>query len=117
MRNILIPLATLGFLLLGGCQGSGAVKPDTAASPAAPPAAEAAKPALSAEAQQALSKAEADVKEGKAQKSLWTTAEDALKKAHEAAAKGDSAATLKLSKTASEQARLGLEQKNYPLTK
>lgn len=109
MRNTLIPLATLGLLLLGGCQ-SGAVKPDT-------PVAEAAKPALSEEARLSLNKAEADVKEAKAQKVLWTTAEQALEKAQEAAAKGDSTATLKFSKTASDQARLGLEQKNYPLTK
>lgn len=111
MRNFMIQLAIFGSLLLGGCQGNGvAVKPDM-------PAAEAAKPALSDEARQALGKAEADVKEAKAQKALWTTAEASLKKAQEAAAKGDGAATLKFSKTASEQARLGLEQKNYPSTK
>lgn len=109
MRNILIPLAVLGLLLLGGCQSGGA-KPDT-------PVAEATKPALSEEARLSLNKAEVDVKEAEAQKALWTTAEQALKKAQEAAAKGDSAATLKFSKTASDQARLGLEQKNYPLTK
>lgn len=111
MRNFVIALAALGALLLGGCQGNGAaVKPGA-------PTAEAAKPALSDEARQALGKAETDVKEAKAQKALWTTAEAALKKAQEAAAKGDSAAVLKFSKTASEQARLGLEQKNYPSTK
>ncbi|MBZ0094796.1 MAG: hypothetical protein K8H75_05355 [Sulfuricella sp.] len=95
--------------MLGGCQSSGTAKPDSAA--------EAAKPALPEEARQALAKAEADVKEAKAQSALWTTAQDALKKAQEAAAKGDSAATLKFSKTASEHARLGLAQKGYPLTK
>lgn len=111
MRNFMIPFVAFGALLLGGCQGNGAVvKPDM-------PAVEAAKPALSNEARQALGKAEADIKEAKAQKALWTTAEAALKKAQEAAAKGDSAATLKFSRTASEQARLGLEQKNYPSTK
>lgn len=110
MHKILIALATFGVALLAGCQGSSAVKPEA-------PAAEAAKPALSDEAKQALAKAEADVKEAKAQKSLWTTAEDSLKKAKDAAAKGDSAATLKFSKTASEQARLGLSQKSYPSTK
>ena len=115
MRNTFIPIMTLGFLLLGGCQSSGTAKPDSSAAVA--PVAEAAKPALSDEARQALAKAEADVKEAKTQMALWTTAEDALKKAQEAAAKGDSAATLKFSKTASEQARLGLTQKSYPLTK
>lgn len=113
MRNILISIISFGFLLLGGCQGGGPAKPD----PSAAPAAEAAKPAFSEEARQALAKAEADIKEAKAQRALWTTAEDALKKAQEAAAKGDSAATLKFSKAASEYARLGLMQKTYPLTK
>lgn len=111
MRNTLITIIAFGFLLLGGCQSSGTAKSDS------PAAAEPAKPALSEEARQALAKAEADVKEVKAQKALWTTAEDALKKAQEAAAKGDSAATLKFSKTAIEHARLGLVQKSYPLTK
>lgn len=114
MRNILIPIATLGFLLLGGCQGGVAVKPEA---PAVTEPAEAAKPALSDEAKNALAKAEADVKEAKAKKALWTTADAALKKAQEAATKGDSAATLKFAKTASDQARLGLEQMNYPLAK
>lgn len=115
MRNTLITIVTFGFLLLGGCQSSGTAKPDLPA--AATPVAEAAKPALPEEARQALAKAEADVKEAKNQNALWTTAQDALKKAQEAAAKGDSAATLNFSKTASEHARLGLAQKGYPLTK
>lgn len=110
MRNTLISLATLGFLLLGGCQSTA---PVTAEAPAASPA----KPALSDEAKQALAKAEADIKEAKAQGALWTTAADALKKAQDAATKGDSAATLKFAKTASEHAGLGLKQKAYPLTK
>lgn len=113
MRNTFITIIAFGSLLLSGCQSGGTTKTDSSA---ASPAAEAAKPALSEEARQALAKAEADVKEAKAQKSLWTTAEDALTKAKEAAAKGDSAATLKFSKTASEHARMGLTQKSYPLT-
>lgn len=114
MRNIPITIITFGFLLLGGCQSSGTAKSEPAS---AAPAVEAAKLVLSEEALQALAKAETDVKEAKVQKALWTTAEDALKKAQEAAAKGDSAATLKFSKTASEHARLGLMQNTYPLTK
>lgn len=115
MRNTLVTIITFSFLLLGGCQSSGTAKSDS--STTAIPTAEAAKPAISDEARQALAKAEADVKEAKSQKALWTTARDALKKAQEAAAKGDSVATLKFSKTASEHARLGLMQKTYPLTK
>ncbi|BAN35108.1 hypothetical protein SCD_n01279 [Sulfuricella denitrificans skB26] len=118
MRNTLITIITFGFMLLSGCQSSGTAKPDSsaAATPVVTPATEAAKPALSEEAKQALAKAEADVKEAKAQKSLWTTAEDALKKAKEAATKGDSAATLKFAKSASELASLAVAQKSYPLT-
>jgi murein lipoprotein len=115
MRNALITTITFSFLLLGGCQSNGTTKPDSSA--AAAPTVEAAKPTLSDEARQALTKAEADIKEAEKQQALWTTAEGALKKAQEAAAKGDSAATLKFSKIASNLARLGLNQKNYPLTK
>ncbi|MEW5944068.1 MAG: hypothetical protein AB1710_09510 [Pseudomonadota bacterium] len=71
---------------------------------------------LSDEASQALAKAEADVKEARAQKALWTTAADALKNAREAAEEGDSAAVIKFSATASEHARLGIGQTKYPLT-
>ncbi|MDD5241246.1 MAG: hypothetical protein PHG47_05915 [Sulfuricella sp.] len=110
MYNKFIPLAILCSLLLGGCQGSGAVKPEAVTS-------EAAKPALSEEARQALAKAEADIKEARTKKALWTTAENSLKKAKEAATKADSAAVLKHAKAASEQARLGLAQLSYPPAK
>ena len=103
MRNTIIPIITIGFLLLG--------------TPAIADQAAAAATSVSDEASQALSKALADVKQAKAKGSLWTTTEDALKKAKEAAAKGDSTTTLKLSKTASEQAHLSVEQLKYPLTK
>jgi hypothetical protein len=103
MRNTIIPIITIGFLLLG--------------TPAVADQAAAAATTVSEEASQALSKAEADVKEAKGKGSLWTTTSANLKKAKEAAAKGDSAATLKLSKSVSEQAYLSLEQLNYPLTK
>lgn len=72
--------------------------------------------ALSDEASQALGKAEADVKEAQAQKGLWATAADALKKAKEAAEEANSAAVIKFSGTASEHARLGIAQTKYPLT-
>lgn len=103
MRNTIIPIITIAFLLLG--------------TPAVADQAAAAATPVSEEASQSLSKAEADVKQAKSKGSLWTTTADALKKAKEAAAKGDSSATLKLSKTASEQAHLSIEQLKYPLTK
>ncbi len=73
-------------------------------------------PALSDEAKQALSKAEADVKEAQTKKALWTTAQDALKKAKEAAGKGDNATVIHESHKASEQAQLGIKQLSYPPT-
>ncbi len=74
----------------------------------------AAAPPLSPAAEQALAKARADVQSAVVHKSLWTTAEEALKKAQEAAAKGDSNEVLKQSAIASEQALLGIEQTRYP---
>jgi hypothetical protein len=73
-----------------------------------------AKAAISAEAQAALSAAQADVKTAKAKNALWTTADNALKAAEAAAGKGDSATVLKDSKVASDQAKKGLAQLNYP---
>lgn len=111
MRNMMIAITISSLFLIVGCQGNAPVKPEA-------PVAEAAKPApISDEAKQALAKAEADVKSAKAQKSLWTSSEKALKSAQEAAAKGDSATTLKFAKIASEQAKLAVEQKNYPSTR
>lgn len=102
-KQILIAAALAGMLSLAGCQS-------------APPAASApAKVTLSDEAQIALAWAESDVKSARAEGALWTTADDALKAAKEAAAKGDSAAVIKESKTASAHAKLGLEQKKLPL--
>jgi len=70
---------------------------------------------ISQAAADALANAEADVKAAIAAKSLWTTADEALKRAREAAAKDDSAEVIKQSAIASEQARLGIEQTRYPL--
>lgn len=76
----------------------------------------AAKPTLSDEAQQALARAEADVKQARAAYALWTTADGAMRKAREAADTGDSDTVIAQSRIASEQAKLGLAQKNYPTT-
>lgn len=102
MHKLLIALAS-AVVLLVGCQGGAAVKSDSAA-----------KAAISDEANKALVQAEADVKAAKAAGHLWTTADQALKDAKEAAAKGDSAAVIKNAKTASEQAKLGAGQASYP---
>ena len=101
MQKHLLIAAVAGMLSLAGCQS-------------APPAP--AKPALNDEAQIALAWAESDVKTAQSQGALWTTAENALKAAKEAAAKGDSAAVVKNAKNASTFAKLGIEQKKLPLT-
>jgi flagellar basal body L-ring protein FlgH len=102
-NKILIALLAAGVVTLAGCE-SAPMK-----------SAEGGKPELSVEAKEALAKAEADVKAADAKKALWTTAENALKAAKAAAGKGDSATVIKDSKTASEQANLGMEQKAYPV--
>lgn len=73
-------------------------------------------PLLSQEARQALATAEADWQRAKAAFALWTTADLAYENAKVAAMAGDSAAVIKYATRASELARLGLAQKDYPST-
>ena len=108
MQKSLLAAVAAGLLTLSACQ--------TTPAPAPAPA-PAAKAALSDAAKTALSSAEADVKEAAKADAVWTTASDALKKAKEAAEQGDSEATIKLAKTASAQAKLGIGQSKYPLVK
>ena len=109
MSKVLLALTSVALLGLSGCADLQSTKP--AEKPAA------AKPALSAEAQAALSAAQADVKAAKAQNALWTTAEAALKAAEGAAEKGDSATVLKQAKLASDHVKKGMAQLNYPTLK
>jgi murein lipoprotein len=102
-KQILIALAAAGVLSLTACQTTPAGGEKSAGG------------TVSAEAQAALSKAEADVKAANAKKALWTNADDALKAAKDAAAKGDSDGAMKNAKKASEFAKMGMEQKAYPL--
>lgn len=102
MRNTLLALTAASLMTLGGC-ASQTTTP-------APKAAEAAKPAISADAQAALSAAQAAAKDAKAKGALWTTAENALKAAEAAAEKGDSEGVIKNAKTASDHVKMGLEQ-------
>lgn len=113
MSKVLLALTSVALLGLSGCADLYINKPGGAPTKSA----EAAKPALSAEAQAALTAAQADVKAAKAKNALWTTAEDALKEAESAAEKGDSAAVIKASALASSQVSKGLAQLNYPLLK
>lgn len=107
MNKTLIALAATGLLTLAGCAGS---------MDSGQPAKLAATPALSAEAQTALTQAEADVAAAKKQKALWTTADKALKSAQEAAKAADNAAVMKNAKIASADAKLGIAQLKYPTT-
>lgn len=107
MHKLILALAAAGLMAVGGCASTGTNSTTRAAN-------EPTKSALSDEAKKALADAEADVKAAKAKEALWTTAEDALKKAQEASKKGDSAETVKQAKYASGQAKLGIEQKTYP---
>lgn len=102
-KQIFITLAAAGLLTLAGCQS-------------APTKEAAAGPAISDEAKAALAKAEADVKAASAKGALWTTAEDALKAAQEAAKKGDNATVIADARKASEHAALGMGQTAYPPT-
>jgi hypothetical protein len=47
-------------------------------------------------------------------RALWTTAQEALVEAEAALARGDHAAAVQASRVAAEQARLGIEQLDYP---
>ncbi|MBN8770640.1 MAG: hypothetical protein J0I46_03680 [Thiobacillus sp.] len=74
------------------------------------------KPVLSAEATEALARAESSVDLATAKKALWTTAASALVQAQEAAKQQDDAAVMKYAAVANEQAALGMAQLDSPLT-
>ena len=65
----------------------------------------------------AIASAERAVAAARAQKALWTSAEDALRRAERAMEGGDAAAALEHARFATGQAQLGLAQKQYPLTR
>jgi hypothetical protein len=109
MSKVLLAALTSAALL--GLSGCADMQSQSEAMPAAAHA------TISAEAQSALSAAQADVKEAKAKFALWTTAENALKSAEAAAEKGDSAMVIKEAKWASELTRKGLAQLDYPVLK
>lgn len=117
MSKVILALTSAALLGLSGCADMHADK--SAGQPASTSAksAEPAKPAISAEAQAALSAAQAAAKEARAKNALWTTADAAIKAAEAAAAKGDSATVIAQSKLAMEHVKLGLAQLDYPMIK
>jgi murein lipoprotein len=111
MSKVLLALTSASLLGLSGCSGLYVNQPGGAKDAATAPA------ALSADAQAALAAAQADVKDASSKFALWTTADAALKAAQEAAAKGDNATVIKQSKLASDHAKKGVAQLNYPMLK
>jgi hypothetical protein len=63
----------------------------------------------------AVADAEAAVKRADAQRALWTSAEEALRKARRALQEGNTAMALDQARIAQRQSELGIVQKNYPL--
>lgn len=113
MTKVLLALTSAAVLALAGCATA-----ETASKPAAEAkAAEPAKPTISAEAAAELKAAQDEAKAAKAGFYLWTTADNALKAAEEAAAKGDSATVMKQAKTVRAHVKLAKEQMNYPMIK
>ncbi|MEO6146515.1 MAG: hypothetical protein ABIT70_05575 [Sulfuriferula sp.] len=107
MTKLLIALASAGLLTLGGCAGTTGSSSGTQATSGT---------GISADAQAALKQAESDVTASKKDENEWTTSADVLKKAQEAAKKGDSKTVLKDAKMASELAKLSIQQLKYPST-
>jgi len=114
MSKVLLALTSVTLLGLSGCADMKTSQPTRQPAAAATAAAT---PTISAEAQAALTAAQAAVKDAKAKNALWTTAESALKAAEDAATKGDSATVLKQAKLASDHVQKGLAQLNYPMLK
>ena len=114
MSKVLIALTSVALLGLSGCADLYINKPGSTA-PAK--AASSGTTSISPEAAAALKQAQADVKMAKSKNALWTTANDSLKDAEEAAKKGDSAKVIKESGEASYHVRKGLAQLNYPQIK
>lgn len=80
------------------------------------PAAHPSGAADAAEAASVVAEAERAVAGARRQDALWTSAEEALRQARRALADEDAAAAIKHALFASEQARLGIVQKQYPPT-
>ena len=78
-----------------------------AAANEAPPTTDAAKAAVE--------EAEAAMKHANAERALWTSAEDAMRRARRALQEGNAAAALEQALLARKQAELGIAQKSYPL--
>lgn len=66
-------------------------------------------------AEVAIAEAEAAVKQVSARRALWTSAEDALRRARRALQEGNVAMAIEQARIAQKQSELGIAQKDYPL--
>lgn len=71
--------------------------------------------AEAAVAETAVLEAEAAVQRADAQRALWTSAQDALRKARRALQEGNSAMAIEQARIAQQHSELGIAQKHYPL--
>jgi hypothetical protein len=106
-----------------------ATPPPVAEKPAPPPAPVAVAPpappapvippvdALAEEARAMLAQAETDIQRARARKALWQRAWEDLLAARQAVAVKQNAEAIRLARSASDYARLGLEQLAYPAVK
>ncbi|MBI3528554.1 MAG: hypothetical protein HY067_11370 [Betaproteobacteria bacterium] len=65
-------------------------------------------------AEAAIAEAEAAARQAEAQRALWTSAEDALRKARRALQEGDTTMAVEQARIAQKQSELGIAQKSYP---
>ena len=72
-------------------------------------------PVTKDEAEAAVAQAQAAVKLAADQRALWTSAEEALRKARRALQEGNTAMAVELARFAQKQSELGIAQKGYPL--
>ena len=63
----------------------------------------------------AVEEAEAVMKHANAERALWTSAEDAMRRARRALKDGNAAVAIEQALLARKQAELGIAQKSYPL--
>jgi uncharacterized protein GlcG (DUF336 family) len=65
-------------------------------------------------AEAAIAEAEAAVRQAEAERALWTSAEDALRKARRALQEGDPTMAVEQARIAQKHSELGIAQKSYP---
>ena len=66
-------------------------------------------------AEVAIAEAEAAVQQASIRRALWTSAEDAMRRARRALQEGNTAVAIEQARIAQKHAELGLAQKDYPL--